>query len=117
MSPKWALSSTADARGAAAGAGAAAWSGVGFSAGSAAGGVRGAASVAGVRSEAAGSVPTGRWDSAMTRPVGGTGVDVADGARGGFAAPPILRDGGLQNIVEGDHTHHPIMLVHDRDGD
>src|ERR1700694_5893257 len=105
MSPRCAVSSTADGRdatvlGAGGGpppAGVGSWPGPGFA------------------PAVSGSVTTRSVLCGQCRR-GGT-VGVADWARGRFAPPPIVGDGGLKNVINGDHTKDAVVVVDDRSGD
>ena len=55
------------------------------------------------------------WRKRGGRVIAGLG-DFAHGAGGGFAAAPVLGDGGLQHVVDGDHPEHAVVLVDYRDG-
>src|SRR5664279_5860632 len=112
MSPRWAASRTA------AGAGVAAT------------GKRGAgAGVAGMPGSGTascwtrGSVTVGTCPCVAGRPAGRRGsvfifsVGRRLGwARRGFPAPPVIRDGGFQDVVDGDDTEDVVVRVDHRDG-
>src|SRR5271155_3382494 len=42
---------------------------------------------------------------------------VADRAWVGFAPPPVVGDGGLENVIESDHAENAVAVIDDRDGD
>ena len=42
---------------------------------------------------------------------------VGVGGHGGLTAAPVLRQGGLQHVIDGDQAEHPALVIHDRDRD
>src|SRR5450759_4581462 len=117
MSPRWAASRTA------AGAGVAATGKRGAGAGGAGAGGAGMPGSGTASCWTRGSVTVGTCPCVAGRAaVRGGGVFIFSvgrrlrWARRGFPAPPVIRDGGFQDVVDGDDTEDVVVRVDHRDG-